>query len=42
VDEVIRRATEWWSSDLNRAIAWDERREVYQHAEFTVATGVPI
>ena len=42
VDAAMRRAITGLPDELRRSITWDQGAEMANHADFTVATGVPI
>ena len=42
VDEAMRRAIATLPGELFRTITWDQGAEMARHANFTVATGIPI
>jgi IS30 family transposase len=42
VEAAMRRAITELPGELVRSITWDQGREMARHADFTVATGVPV
>jgi IS30 family transposase len=42
VEEAMTRAITALPAELARTITWDQGKEMARHAEFTVATGIPI
>ena len=42
VESAMRKAIRTLPSELKRRVIWDQGKEISNHREFTVATGVPI
>jgi IS30 family transposase len=42
VEEAMRRAITTLPSELTRSVTWDQGSEMARHADFTVATGIPV
>lgn len=42
VEEAMRRAITTLPVELRRSVTWDQGREMASHADFTIATGVPV
>src|SRR5674476_757892 len=42
VEEAMRRAITTLPSELARSVTWDQGSEMARHADFTVATGIPV
>jgi transposase, IS30 family len=42
VEQAMRQAVTTLPAELTRSITWDQGKEMSYHAEFTVATGIPV
>ena len=42
VAEAMRRAISTLPSELTKSVTWDQGREMARHADFTIATGIPV